>query len=498
MSVKRLRTRLAELDAMHGLDDADDPRLGIAERNLASDVRDIFGPDSPEFREYEHHTIWSGPMTLSMSPRDQLVARANGLAKTKAIVESLIALVNERASTRTVPAQADREATKAETIGQWTIVRPLRRDGQGEVFIVSRRGYALGVLKRVPRDVTGDVKRLVRFKHEIQIVDKLRHPFVAEVLDANLNGEMWFVTRFASLGSLLDNVGWFKGDSWRTLRLGRDIATALRAAHAQNVIHRDVKPGNILLYDPNHFALTDFGIAHHPDHTAVSERGEKVGPGWFLPPEAEHGRPGDVDPRPSHDVYMLGKLLYYTLTGGQQFVRERFNVGEADIERMFGRPDYVLINKLFGRMIVEDADARFQTMNEVVAALDETIARLFGRGGYGTEYKLIFMFGDTGGQRYSGDHPGLQLVPVWLPPTSRLIVDMTIHPGVRDPKFGIDLWGDNVKVLETGLLKPGRNEVAVKPGVGGRWVRLNVRRDGDWGTANISNVVVHAAANETD
>ena len=123
----------------------------------------------------------------------------------------------------------------------------------------------------------------MRFRHEINIVKTLRHPFIAEVLDSSADAEMWFVTRFAPLGSLADGVGWLRGDAWRTLRMGRDIASALHFAHQNGVIHRDVKPGNILVYGPDHFALTDFGIAHHPDQTRATAMGEKVGPGWFLP-----------------------------------------------------------------------------------------------------------------------------------------------------------------------------------------------------------------------
>lgn len=266
-----------------------------------------------------------------------------------------------------------------EQIGDWHVIKALQRDGQGEVFLVEREGaagHALGVLKRVPRDVATEPKRLVRFKHEIDIVQRLRHPFIAEVLDANLTGEMWFVTRFAPLGSLIDNVAWFKGDAWRTLRIGRDLGTALHAAHEKKVIHRDVKPGNILLFDPNHVALTDFGIAHHPDHTPVTSTAERVGPRWFLPPEAEHGR---IEPTNAHDVYMLGKVLYYTLTGGGAFLREKFTEGGANIETMFNRPEFAVINHLFGLMIVEDPAKRLQTMDAVIATIDAALAHIYGR-----------------------------------------------------------------------------------------------------------------------
>ena len=508
-SISRLRRRIAEVEALGAIDEADDLRFDTAERNLLDDIREIFGEGSSEIERHGTHSIYdSDDPDLIM--RDghaykagRLRARRRGIAATKVILEGLIARVEERAS------EADEQVPSpvlaggagmrpsGDLIGDWRVIKALRRDGQGEVFLVEREGaggHAIGVLKRVPQDVATDAKRLSRFKHEIDIVQKLRHPFIAEMLDTNLVGETWFVTRFAPLGSLLDNVGWFKGDVWRTLRMGRDLGAALLAAHEAKVIHRDVKPGNVLLYDPNHVALTDFGIAHHPDHTPVTSTHEKVGPRWFLPPEAEHGR---TDPAPSHDVYMLGKVLYFTLTGGKSFPRERFSDSEANIETMFGRPELSVVNQLLGQMIVEEPSQRLQTMENVIAGIDVALAKLFGRRRGEAEHRLVFMFGDQGDNRYSGNHPGLQMVPVWMPPTTHLIVDLKIHPGVNDAQFAVEFWSDKAKVIDSGRLQQGRNEVNVQPGVGGRWMTLHVRDDNNnWGSANISNLVVHAACGD--
>lgn len=417
------------------------------------------------------------------------------------MLNRLRSLMGNSDQTSPSPASSARAARSpsATMIGDWRQIRPLRRDGQGEVLLVidEQDGRGLGVLKRIPKDVSDDPKRLLRFKHEIQIAQKLRHPFIAPVLDTNLDGDMWFVTQFAAYGSLVDNFRWLKGDAWRALRMGRDIASALQAAHTESVIHRDVKPGNVLMYNPDHFALTDFGIAHRPDHTKATDKGEKVGPGWFLPPEAEHGRPDDVEPIPSHDVYMLGKLVYYTFTGGRQFIRERFADGDANIETMFGRPELAILNKrLFARMIIEDPAYRFRSMDAVIAAIDDVLATLFGARSSAPDPHLVFTFTKSDDAPRSGDHLGLAMVPVWLPrAASQLIIDIVIMQ--PEAVYSIELWNETRKVVDSGQLKQGRHMVRLPENVGGNWYKLRVKRDTGWGTTHITSLIVHSMSEAT-
>lgn len=88
------------------------------------------------------------------------------------------------------------------------------------------------------------------------------------------------------------------------------------------------------------------------------------------------------------------------------------------------------------------------------------------------------------------------MAPVWLPQTRRLTVDLRLHPGTKDAQFAVELWDNNSKLFDSGRLAEGRSEHAVEPGVGGRWASLRVRGDNSWGSANISNLVVHAAVGE--
>lgn len=496
---------MAELSALRDASDSNDPRFDTAERNIRSDIAVIFGETSTEFQHHKGQEVYAdGGRELSdleLFDHDRveahrMKARRAGIESTTAILKGLLARVRENAEDAELGATAEvpRRAVDEKMIGEWRVVRPLRPGGQGDVKLVERVGpkeHALGVMKHLPPHLAEEQQRLGRMKHEIETIRALRHPFIAELLDFNFK-DLWFVTRYAPMGSLNDHLSWFRGDAWRTLRMARDMAVALAVAHEKNIIHRDVKPGNILVRDPNHFVLTDFGIAHDPDQTEATRPGEWVGARWFSPPEAD----GRSQPTPAFDIYMLGKVIYTALTGGGRFPREQFAEGDANIVAMLGRSEFAAINKLLGSMVVANPEQRFQTSGRVVDEIDGVLSRLYGGGPGKRDYRLVFAFGDTGGQRYSGDHPGLQMVPVWMPTTSSLVIDIRFHQGVRDPLFAVEFWDDKVKVIDSGHLKPGRNEIAVTPTSSGQWMSLRIRRENSWGSANISNLSVHALSGD--
>src|SRR5580658_2768196 len=141
---------------------------------------------------------------------------------------------------------------------------------------------------------------------------RVRSPYVAEVLDADVAGEFpYIVTRFVpgpTLEQLVRGRGPMSAAGLRRLACG--TAQALAAIHAAGVVHRDLKPGNVMLTDDRPVVI-DFGIAQSPDATRLTQDGLVMGTPGFLAPEVIEGRPSS----PASDVHSWGATMAFAATG---------------------------------------------------------------------------------------------------------------------------------------------------------------------------------------
>ncbi|MGX7827493.1 serine/threonine-protein kinase [Actinokineospora sp. 24-640] len=203
--------------------------------------------------------------------------------------------------------------------------RLAERIGNGAMGVVWR-----GVDERLNREVA--IKQLIlspglppdeaeeavaRCLREGRIAAKLHHPNAIGVFDVvDADGTPWLVMEYlpsVSLAAELSDNG--PMEPAEAARIGQQIAAALAAAHAAGIVHRDVKPGNILLGHDGSVKITDFGISRATDDVTVTKTGLIAGTPAYLSPEVAVGR----DPSPSSDVFSLGSTLYAAVEGEPPF-----------------------------------------------------------------------------------------------------------------------------------------------------------------------------------
>ncbi|MGW0827799.1 protein kinase domain-containing protein [Streptomyces sp. NPDC002845] len=206
--------------------------------------------------------------------------------------------------------------------GRYRLLSPLGEGGMGTVWRardeVLHREVAVKEV-RAPGGLPGpDAERMyARLEREAWAAARVSNRNVVTVYDVAMeDGRPWIVmelVRGISLADLLDAEGPLPPQ--RTAHIGAEVLAALRAAHEAGVLHRDVKPGNVLMSNDGRVVLTDFGIAMVEGSSALTMTGEVVGSPEFLAPERALGR----TPGPESDLWSLGVLLYAAVEGTSPF-----------------------------------------------------------------------------------------------------------------------------------------------------------------------------------
>ena len=211
-----------------------------------------------------------------------------------------------------------------------------------------------------------------RFEAEARMVAKLEHPHIVPLYDYWRDEEGAFlVMRWLRGGSLRDAL---ESGPWEVGAVGQlleHITDALSLAHEHGVIHRDLKPGNILLDEAGNAYLTDFGIAKDVAGEGLTQTGKIVGSADYLAPEQAKGEPVT----PKSDIYALGVLLYEMLTGEHPFpeltpiqrLQKHLNEPLPSIRRF--RPELSIeLNNVIQRATAKDPAERYTDVREMLEA----------------------------------------------------------------------------------------------------------------------------------
>ncbi|MEU1182921.1 protein kinase, partial [Streptomyces sp. NPDC005820] len=203
-------------------------------------------------------------------------------------------------------------------IGGYRLLRRLGAGGMGVVYLARSTGGSLAALKVIRAGHADDPGFRARFRREVETAGRVVNPWVVPLLDADPDASSpWLATAFVPGPSLAEAVEECGPLPYATVRvLGARLAEALDAVHGAGLVHRDVKPGNVLLAVDGP-RMIDFGIARMPEDTALTASGMVVGSPGFLSPEQAQGRGREIGP--ASDVFSFGCLLAYAVTGERPF-----------------------------------------------------------------------------------------------------------------------------------------------------------------------------------
>lgn len=268
-----------------------------------------------------------------------------------------------------------------ETIGAYTIESQLGEGGMGRVFKAVGPGGQPVAIKIVKETMGGEQVFLKRFRREAEIAQRIQHPNVVAVVDTgDHDGLPWAAQRFVDGGSLDDRlVRSGVLDLNQVIAIFKPVAAGLDVLHANGLVHRDLKPGNILVDERGHPFIADFGLAKDHQHqgTVLTQPGQALGSMDYMAPEQIRGE----EVTAATDVYALACMLFELLTGQPPFgdqVGMRImwsHLQDAPPHPSHLRPD---LPRAVGDALLEglekDPDDRPQSASELVALIEAAAA----------------------------------------------------------------------------------------------------------------------------
>jgi len=272
-------------------------------------------------------------------------------------------------------------------IGHYTLLGVLGEGGMGIVYRARQENPARIVALKLMKPFAVSEKGLRRFENEAQILGKLQHPGIARVFEAGtaqtpLGPQPFFAMELVDGSPLLHHAREHKLDTRGRLEIFVKVCAAIQYAHDQGVVHRDLKPGNILVDKTGQPRILDFGVARVTDAdlqlTSVStEMGQLLGTLPYMSPEQLACDPAAIDSR--SDVYSLGVVLYELLTEllphdldgrsipeAVRVIHEEDAVSVASVDRRY-RGD---LDTIVAKALEKDRVRRYSTAAELAADLE--------------------------------------------------------------------------------------------------------------------------------
>jgi ligand-binding sensor domain-containing protein/tRNA A-37 threonylcarbamoyl transferase component Bud32 len=268
-------------------------------------------------------------------------------------------------------------------LGAYRVVEQIGQGGMATIYKAYQPAMDRYVaVKILPSHFTQDASFTARFTQEARTLARLEHPHILPVHDyGEQEGIAYLVMRYINAGTLKDLIAQRGALSLKeAARIFDQVGRALGYAHSQGVIHRDIKPGNILIDERGDAFLTDFGIAKLVEGTAqFTATGAVVGTPAYMSPEQGMGMPADK----RSDIYALGVMLYEMVTGRVPFEAETpLAVLLKHVNAPLPPPRQIkpdlpeAVERVILNALAKSPDDRFQSAEQVAEAFQKAVAGL--------------------------------------------------------------------------------------------------------------------------
>ena len=259
---------------------------------------------------------------------------------------------------------------------RYEIIEKVGNGGMATVYRAKCHVLNRYVAVKILRDeFTTDEEFIKRFRSEAQAVASLNHPNIVGVYDVGNEGNLYYIVMELIQGKTLKEIIQKEGRlSWKwSVNVAIQIASALETAHKNNIVHRDIKPHNIIITEDGMAKVTDFGIAKAVSNSTITAFGTTIGSVHYFSPE--HARGGFTDAK--SDLYSLGVVMYEMLTGKVPFDAD--TPVSVALMHMQDKPKEPIsinptipnsVNKIVLKAMQKDAMMRYQSASEMLKDLN--------------------------------------------------------------------------------------------------------------------------------
>jgi FixJ family two-component response regulator/tRNA A-37 threonylcarbamoyl transferase component Bud32 len=250
------------------------------------------------------------------------------------------------------------------------ILHMIGEGGMSRVYLASREADDEPLVVKILRsEVTDDQNSLERFLEEYSLIERIQSPHVARIHSHGLSdGHAYLVMEFFDGGDLSQRLDGKPMPPDNALKIFRELMFALGDIHETGVLHRDLKPQNLMFRKDGSLAIVDFGIAKHIDAVDRTSHGEILGTPRYMSPEQVQGRALDL----RTDIYSAGVLLFQMLSGAHLF--SGTSAVEVALHHLNTPPPALpegldRYQRLLDKLVEKDRDARFRNADEVLGFL---------------------------------------------------------------------------------------------------------------------------------